>query len=237
MVTYPTIKATILGHGWDVDGDATATDKGWDCVDVVKKAATMYFPGVPLSTLGIHGNGNQIFANANPKYFQKIENDEKNANQLPKPGDIMCFDSTPWPGYTSTYKNPYGHTGICDSATTAGYTLLMQESYTNKVAFTQYRNWKYRHCQGWLRPIAQPAPAPTTVPKSQLDAANATIADLKKQLTAAQAKVTELGKVVANQQNQLASLQAQLATASNDTTQLNALGKALRWFVARVGLK
>lgn len=164
MTSYATIKKTILGHGWDMDGDATKTDKGWDCVDVAKKMAQMYFPGKSFIELGIHGNGNQIFHNANPKYWQKIENDEHNANQLPKPGDIMCFDATPWPGYTNQFKNPYGHVGGCDSANTSGYTLLMQESYSNLPAFLQYKSWKFRHCQGWLRPIAPAAPKPAPKP-------------------------------------------------------------------------
>jgi nucleoid-associated protein YgaU len=147
MISAKDVIKTIKGHKWSVDGN-----KSLDCVDVVKEAAHLYYPHKTLTELGIHGNGNQILWNANPKYWTRIVNDVHNAHQLPKEGDIMCFDHTPFPGYTNKYENPYGHTGVCISANVSGYHLLMQESGTGLAAFDQYKPWKYRHCQGWLRP-------------------------------------------------------------------------------------
>lgn len=219
--TYPQLEKIIKGTKWDVDhtGD-------FDCVDVAKEADSLFFPGIGWATTGIHGNGKDIFYNANPKYYQKIKNDPTNPNQLPKPGDIICFDATPKAGYTNTFKNPYGHVALFKSSANGQLTILMQASGTGQAAYLDTHSWKFRPAIGWLRPIAQtPAPAPQpTVPKSQLDSANATIADLRSQLSASQGKITELGKVITNLQNQITSLKAQLG----DATKWQTLGSLLR---------
>lgn len=225
--TYAQLEAIIKGHKWDVDSTGD-----FDCVDVAKKVDSLYFPGIGWATTGIHGNGKDIFYNANPKYYQKIKNDHNNPNQLPKPGDIICFGSTPASGFTNTFNNPYGHVALFKSSANGQLTILMQSSGSGQAAYLDTHSWKYRPCIGWLRPIAQtPAPVPVpTVPKSELDAANKTIASLKTQ-------ITSLGAVITNLQNQVKDLKAQLAAQGNDTAQLNSLGTLLKWFIARLGLK
>ena len=143
------------------------------CVSLVVNNPAAYvenlFPGVSwpliIQPLGANGKAEDIFAVANPAYFTKIGNDVTNPAQVPQPGDIMVFSHTPYPGYTNTFNNPYGHTGICDSADSTGYSLLQQNSPApGNVANVTHYPWKFRHCIGWLRPVGSPSPAPAPAP-------------------------------------------------------------------------
>ena len=147
-MSYDTWKASVVGKRIDIDNSGD-----FDCVDIPKSWAVYLF-GNWTTTLG-YGNAKDIYANANPKYWQKIPNDKTNASQLPQQGDVMVFGPTPASGYTNQTQNPYGHTGVVDSATSSGYTIIQQASGTNAAASARYWAWKYRPCIGWLRPIAQ----------------------------------------------------------------------------------
>lgn len=104
------------------------------------------FPPVP--------SAKDLFNDANPTYFEKILNDHNDPNQLPTIGDVMVFDATPESGYSDTYNNPDGHTGVCDTASPQGYSLLQQNApqFGSPVNVTTYP-WRFRPCIGWLRPI------------------------------------------------------------------------------------
>ncbi len=143
------------------------------CVSLVVNNSQAYaeylFPGVSWPTIFPPvPAAKQLFNDANPAYFERIANDHNNPSQVPQQGDVMVFDATPQAGYTNTYQNPYGHTGICESADANGYVLLQQNSPTEgaPVNATHYP-WKYRPCIGWLRPVIHapaPAPLPTPIP-------------------------------------------------------------------------
>lgn len=157
-MSYQTWKSRVLApgaKGIDIDGTGD-----FDCVDVVKDYDRDVHGNKPWSETGIHGNGKDIFDNANPKYWQKIVNDHDNPNQLPLPGDIMCFNSTPAKGYANTFDNPYGHTGVCDRADSNGYTLAQQASSSGRAPWLDTRPWKFRPCKGWLHPLLVSTPAP-----------------------------------------------------------------------------
>lgn len=158
-MSYTSWKASVLGK---VIGDG-------QCVSLDVNNPQAYvenlWPGVSWPTIiGPVSGAKDMFNSANPAYFDKILNDVNNASQLPEEGDIMVFAQTPYPGYTNTFNNPFGHTGVCDNATQNGYSLLQQNSPTAGAAvnITTY-SWKFRHCIGWLRPKGQVAlnpPAP-----------------------------------------------------------------------------
>ena len=155
-MSYQDFKGSVLNR---VIGDG-------QCVSLVVNNDQAYteklFPGVNWETVFTPVAGaKQLFAVANPQYFDKIANDHNNPGQLPQQGDIMVFDATPQAGYTNTFNNPYGHTGICDSASDSGYALLQQNAPLGgeAVNVTSYP-WRFRPCIGWLRPIPQTPPAP-----------------------------------------------------------------------------
>ena len=155
MSDYQTWKQNTLGNHYDIDNSGD-----YDCVDVPKvRAVDLY--GDWVNTIG-YGNAKDLFNGASDHYFEKIPNDPNNPNQLPTQGDILVFSPTPYPGYTNTYNNPYGHTGVLDSCDTTGYTLISQSSGTGWPAQLKYNTWRYRHCIGWLRPkdLTPPPPAP-----------------------------------------------------------------------------
>jgi hypothetical protein len=150
-MSYATFKSGVLGR---VIGDG-------QCVSLVVNNAQAYveaiWPGVSWPTIiGPVVGAKDMFATASPAYFDKISNDVNNASQVPVQGDIMIFSQTPYAGYTNTYNNPYGHTGICESADSSGYSLLQQNSpYAGAPAQVNRYAWKFRHCVGWLRPKGQ----------------------------------------------------------------------------------
>lgn len=154
MADYQTWKNSVLGQPLDID-----RAYGDQCVDVVLDWGEALFPGVAWSTLFPPvPAAKQLFESHNDKYFEAITNNHNDSNQLPEQGDIMVFDGRP--GYED------GHTGVCDSASPEGYTLVMQDG-SNPIGttFLQFRPWAYRSCIGWLRARDQ-VPVGTTPSQS-----------------------------------------------------------------------
>ena len=148
---YPAFKAKVLGK---VIGDG-------QCVALIVNNSNAYteflWPGVTWTNIFAPvPSAKDLFTDANPKYFQAIANNHNDPNQVPLQGDVMVFGPTPAPGFSNTFNNPDGHAGICDSASSAGYALLQQNSPSSgsPVNVKQYP-WKFRPCIGWLRPVAQ----------------------------------------------------------------------------------
>jgi hypothetical protein len=162
-MSYATFKANVLGKHI---GDS-------QCVALVvnnpQAWAEVLYPSVVWTNIFAPVVGaRQLFSDANPAYFTPIANDHNNPSQIPQQGDIMVFDATPHVGYTNTFVNPYGHTGLCDSADASGYNLLQQNAPASgaPVNVTHYA-WNVRPCIGWLRPVVHSAPAPVPTPVAQ----------------------------------------------------------------------
>lgn len=93
------------------------------------------------------GNGKDVFANANPQYFTKIENDPKNAKQIPQKGDIINW------GYSRAV--PEGHVAVVVSATTKNVTVIEQDGYLQSPAKKVTHGYQLPNgamVVGWLRP-------------------------------------------------------------------------------------
>ena len=163
---YQQFKASVLGKRLSSAGNVT-DPYGVQCVVLDWAYAAYLYPSVAVQNSITTGNANTIFDTANPAYFTKVLNDHNNPNQVPPQGAIMCFDGTPAAGYTNTFVNPDGHTGICDSANASGYYLLQENapSAGEGVNVTFYP-WKFRPCKGWLIPknLVSPTPAPAPSP-------------------------------------------------------------------------
>lgn len=158
-MAYQEFKSGVLGK---VIGDG-------QCVSLIVNNSRAYvehlWPGVSWPSIIPPVVGAKDMANKGNSYLQWIENDHNNATQLPIQGDIMVFDATPQSGYSNTYNNPYGHTGICESADSSGYVLLQQNSPNSGSPVNATKTaWKYRPCIGWYHPLTTPAPSPTPVP-------------------------------------------------------------------------
>lgn len=164
-MSYATFKASVLGKHI---GDN-------ECVSLIVNNPSAYseqlFPGVVWTSIFNPVSGaRQLLDAVNTKYYQKVTNDHANAAQLPPQGAVMVFDATPHAGYTNTFNNPYGHTGVCDSATSSGYYLLQQNAPASGQAVNvTFYPWSYRPCLGWLIPIDQTPPAPSMISRTQLD--------------------------------------------------------------------
>jgi hypothetical protein len=158
---YTQFRANVLGR---VIGDG-------QCVSLVVNNSQAYveslFPGVSWTSIIAPVPSAKLLAGKSNQYLEWIANDHNNASQVPQQGDIMVFDATPQAGYTNTFNNPDGHTGICDSANSSGYTLLQQNSPSSgSPANLKTYPWKFRPCLGWYRPLLQgnqvaPGPSPT----------------------------------------------------------------------------
>lgn len=162
-MTYAQFKASVLGK---VIGDG-------QCVALIHNNAQAYteclFPGVTWTSILPSVVGAKDLAGHSSKYVTWVVNDHSNAKQLPVQGNIMVFGATPAAGYTNTFANPYGHTGVCDSASSTGYTLLQQNAPNSgqAVNITTY-SWKFRPCLGWfviVPQVVQPNPVAPAVPK------------------------------------------------------------------------
>lgn len=143
-----------------LDSDKVKADNG-QCTQVPISWAQYLFPGTPwtqlLEPLGSNG-GAKDWAGKSTTHFKWIANDVSDINQLPLQGDIMVFGATPTKGYSDQFKNPYGHTGVCDTATVTGFTLVQQNApnYGESVNDSSYP-WKLIPCLGWFRATGQPA--------------------------------------------------------------------------------
>jgi hypothetical protein len=158
---YDSFKNSVLGFGLDIDGAF-----GRQCVDPILAYGSALFPGVHWSVLFNTpvGSAKNMFDKANEKYWVKVLNDHKNANQLPPRGAIVVFAASPEQGYTSTFSNIDGTVGIVDSADSKYiYHLHQDSSEARPTVRLKQRAWRYTRCIGWLIPRAQvvPTPAPT----------------------------------------------------------------------------
>lgn len=158
-MSYLAFKQSVLGKKI---GDG-------ECVSLVVNNPQAYceylFPGIRWTEIMAPVEGAKDLAGKSNKYLTWVPNDHANVNQLPEQGDIMVFGATPAAGYTNTYDNPYGHTGICDHATATYYSLLQQNApaFGQSVNVTTY-GWRVRPCLGWYRPKVS-TPKPTPAPK------------------------------------------------------------------------
>lgn len=161
------INSGVMGKQLDPDGVKADTGQ---CSQVDISYGEALFPGVPWYVLfPPTANAKDMFTNYNPTYFEQIVNDHNDPNQLPEQGDIMFFGATPADGYVNSYYNPAGHTGICDSASASGFALTQENApATGEGVNTTNYAWKFRPCEGWLRPkvAADPTPAPSPTPSS-----------------------------------------------------------------------
>lgn len=163
MANFQAWKNSVLGQV--LDTDKVAADKG-QCSQVPISWAETVFPGISRADLlpSAGSGGVDQWAGKSTKYFTWIENNHADVNQLPLQGDILVFGATPAKGFTSAFKNPDGHTGVCDTASSTGYTLVQQNApnYGESVNDSSYP-WKLNPCLGWFRAANQPAgavPAP-----------------------------------------------------------------------------
>lgn len=147
-MAYATFKQQVVGK---VIGDG-------QCVSLVVNNSSAYieylFPGVTWTNIMAPVASAYQLASKGNSYLQWIANNHSDASQVPAQGDIMVFGPTPEAGYTNTYSNPDGHTGICDSADASGYNLLQQNApaFGEAVNVTHYA-WKFRPCLGWYHPL------------------------------------------------------------------------------------
>lgn len=154
MADFTQWRDSVKGKPLDIDKAF-----GDQCVDVVLNWGQQLYPNASYSTVFPPvPSAKMLFAHANLVYFDKIENDHTNANQLPQQGDILVFDPTPEVGFTNKFPNSDGHTGVLDHCDKKTYTIVMQDGSNPKgVTTVQTQPWLYRPCIGWLHPkgIAQ----------------------------------------------------------------------------------
>lgn len=170
MSTYPAWKSAVLAKHANI-GDG-------ECVSLIVNNEAAYvealYPGVQWTKIIGPVNGAREMANKGNSYLTWIPNDHNNPNQFPQQGDIMVFDKTPMAGYTNTFDNPYGHAGVCESASPSGYALFQQNSpaYRQAPNVTNYP-WRFRPCMGWYHPTTNgDAPAAPSAPATPTGAGN-----------------------------------------------------------------
>jgi hypothetical protein len=160
---YQSFKARVLGR---------AIGSG-ECVALVVNNPDSYtaalYPGVNWESIMPPVVGANQLAGKSNQYLTWVENDHNDASQVPSQGDIMVFGPTPEAGYSNQFQNPYGHCGVCDSASVNGYALLQQNAPNSgsPANITTYP-WKFRPCLGWYVPlnvgVTPPPPAPVPTP-------------------------------------------------------------------------
>lgn len=123
------------GRSYDPDGVY-----GLQCKDLVDAYAMFVF-GKPWAETVRPGNGNRVFANANPAYFSKVANDPRNAAQLPPRGSILSFDYG---------DGGPGHTAVTLAADRNGVKVLQQDGNLQTPAHVAYLT--YAGLLGWLIP-------------------------------------------------------------------------------------
>lgn len=141
------------------------------CVSLIVNNSRAYvealWPGVSWTNIIAPVVGAKSLLNAaNPAYFDVVQNNHSDPNQVPPVGAIMVFDETPHSGATNTFTNPYGHTGINDRAADgSGFYLTQQNApSTGQGVNTTHYPWNFRYCLGWLVPKLSPDPTPTPPP-------------------------------------------------------------------------
>lgn len=126
---------TAQGQGFDPDRMFNK-----QCKDLVD-AFCMFIFGRPWQETVRPGNGNQVFANANPDYFTKVRNDPNNAGQLPPRGSILSYDYG---------DGGPGHTALTLAADRNGVDVLQQDG--NRNINTERARLGYAGLIGWLIP-------------------------------------------------------------------------------------
>lgn len=155
---------SVLNQVLDVDG--IKADEG-ECSQVPISWAQYLHPGVARAELlpqAGTGNGVDNWAGHSTKYFTWIANNPSDANQLPMRGAIIVFGATPAKGYSMTFKNPGGHTGVIKSASVSGYTIIEQNEPLGSGVHDGSYPWTLRPCLGWFVPVNQQAAAPNPAP-------------------------------------------------------------------------
>ena len=126
----------VVGRAFDVDHS-----DGVQCVDLVKKYVSDTV-GVPENVSGVHGNADEIYANASSQYFDKIP-----VGGTPQPGDIVCVGP-------NGYSPDYGHVAVVESV--SGGTLHLIEQSGADPARGTFRGTlssvEVAAIQGYLRP-------------------------------------------------------------------------------------
>ena len=119
----------------------------YDCVDVAKDYGQAIF-GVGWRTLWPGaGNANMMIDTFNPAYFDRIDNDPSNPDQIPQRADIII--------YAGNAANTAGHIAVVLAADTSGVLMIDQDSNEQRpmaVERLAYDNQYTGPCSGWLRP-------------------------------------------------------------------------------------
>lgn len=115
---------------------------GYQCKDVADAYVMAIFPGVPWTETIRPGNGQDVFANANAAYFDKVANDPGNADQLPPRGAIVSI--------AGSAEIPEGHVAVVLLADQAGMWVVQQNGYTQTACEAAYLT--YDGLIGWLVP-------------------------------------------------------------------------------------
>lgn len=133
--------------------------KGWHDVDGVHKAQCkdladlycLHLFGDWVNTIR-PGNGKDVYANANPKYFVKVANNPGDPNQLPPRGAICS-----WAG---TKAVPEGHVNIYLGGNATRGDFVEQNGYTQRGVERNSYPWELpggAQLIGWLIPILKAA--------------------------------------------------------------------------------
>lgn len=121
----------------------TIQNKG-ECVGLVE----LYIDELHLSH--IWGNGKDLFANADPSQFQKVENNPSDTTQFPPVGAIIVWGET--------WGNGFGHCGIVTDANGESFVSFEQNDLVpsdpnGACAIVSHPN--YEGVTGWLIPNVQ----------------------------------------------------------------------------------
>jgi hypothetical protein len=156
---YETWKQSVLGPPpkFLTEVDGITNPYGIECVTVDWSWANYLWPTIPIQDTISTGNAATLFANANPQYFEKIQNTGgANVNVTPQQGDIAVFGATPAAGVSNTYVNPDGHTGVVDSWSNIGVMLVEQDGSAQSLpVHIKYVPYAYDPLIGFLRPIIE----------------------------------------------------------------------------------
>ncbi len=128
-------------NGTHIDEDGYYGAQCWD-VSARFAREVVGCPSFPTGSGGAEGLF-RIFADPIPQFFDRIANDPRDPNQLPRKGDVIVF--------MASFSPPWGHTGVCISADSSGVTMLEQNGNNpGGVAYIKKRGWT--GVSGWLRP-------------------------------------------------------------------------------------
>lgn len=136
---YTLWRASAIGRAMNPDNYA-----GYQCKDVIDDYAQFLWAGKSWRETVKPNDAAFVFDGAPDEYWDKIENDPYNYNQLPQQGDVII-----WNGWAS---NPAGHIAVVDTADVNGVTVVEQDGFAQTPAKLKYWGWNVLQCRGWLRP-------------------------------------------------------------------------------------